>query len=144
MFRINIDHKQFSADLKRHGQDLRVMSRRVVRRVGEELVGELKQSVGFHDKTGDMIEEIELITQDPWNLNVFLGDSRFLDSGSEKHAMPWDEAEKMAGYYGKTTGQFWGMVKKYGTRAHPFIEEDYNAVLGRRERIYQEEIDRIR
>lgn len=118
---ITIDHRDFSEHLKTLGLDLRKASRRMVREIGEEGLDITFDKIRDVRRTGQMGEEPELVFDNPWKARLEFNDSRFLDSGSRPHSMPWDDAKEMAPYYGMTTGEFWGMVKNKGTEAHPFI-----------------------
>ena len=140
---ITIDHRDFLQDMKKLGLDLRVSARRIMRDIADDLVEESITNMFQHSKTHDMEDNIYQVQDSQWSRIVFFGDARFLDSGSKPHSMPPDEAERMAGAYGMTKWQFWGMVKKYGTQAHPFIDESENAVLNRIDMIMERELNRI-
>lgn len=139
---IILNHRSFSASMKRMGIDLRASARRIIRDVSEEMVEEGTRQVSFHTKTGNMTNDIFAYSKDGWIRVVEFGDSQFLDSGSKPHAIPWSVAEEMASFYGMTPGQFFGMIKKYGTDAHPFIDSTYETVMNRIDPIIQRELDR--
>ena len=139
---IILNHRSFSASMRRMEVDLRAGARRIVRDIADEMVEEGIREVSSHSKTGNMTTDIHSYSKDGWTKIVDFGDSQFLDSGSEPHAIPWSVAEEMAPYYGMTPGQFFGMIKKYGTEAHPFIDSTYETVVNRIDTIIQRELDR--
>lgn len=139
---IILNHRSFTASMNKMGIDLRASARRIVRDVADEMVEEGIREVSSHTKTGNMTDDIHQYSKDGWTRVVDFGDAQFLDSGSKPHAIPWSVAEEMAPYYGMTPGQFFGMIKKYGTDAHPFINSTYETVVNRIDIISQRELDR--
>lgn len=140
---IILNHRSFSEKLKNLESDLRVSARRIVRNVAEEMVEESVLRVSRHYKTGNMEMNIVSYPLNGWTRVVDFGDARFLDSGSLPHKIPWDVAKEMAPKYDMTPGQFYGMIKHYGTAPHPFINDTYEKVLNRIDVIIQKELDRV-
>lgn len=144
-FTIDFDYKKFVKDLRLFDIDLRTSSRRILKRIEEEGVGGLKMAVSPHDKTGGTTQGIKgRAVKGQWSREIVLPSSAvFLDSGSEPHAIPMNKANEYAHYYKKTPRQFWGSIYKHGTRPHPFIEEEWNALMNRTDNIIIEEMDKI-
>ena len=145
-FTINFDYKDFVEALKKTNTDLRSSGRRVLKRLEEEGVSNFRMAVSKHSKTGKTERNIKgRMREGQWSREIILPASAvFLDSGSRPHAIPMEKANEYAHFYKKTPRQFWGSIYRYGTRAHPFIEEEWNNLMNRTNSIIEDEISKIK
>jgi len=125
MLQVNIDIDTIKNDSRKHNVNLRKFARKMLKRITEETVLDLKIAVSPHDKTGNIIAGIdETYGSSAWERIVTISEAGFfLNTGSKPHWIPWAVAQEMAQYYGMTPEQFQRKIKKWGTRAFPFIDE---------------------
>lgn len=121
--KFTINHEEIKESFRNLGMDLRKFARNVISDTADECLLQVQDTIHLNEKTGQMETEPFLSQSSSWEKTLHFGDSVWLDRGTRPHKMPLEDAKEMAPYYGMTTMQFWGIIKKYGTKSHPFIND---------------------
>lgn len=141
---LTVNNKRFNKEMKDFELDLRKSARRIIKELSIELVEESVKRVSKHSKTGHMVTTIKEYPETAWTRIVDFGESTYLDEGSIPHVVPIKDAIIMSKYYDMHPDHFANLIKKYGTKPHPFINDAEKAVMDKRVGIYKKELKRVR
>lgn len=110
--------------------DTRKMGRRLAKDIAEEIVKDLKDNAPVN--TGTLVQSIKRVPEHKgWIQNVVIPQyGLFADTGSRPHPIPFNNRTQFyASTYGLTWGQFYGGIKKRGTKPTDYIKPSIDRAM---------------